>query len=198
MQTPIRFVQQGIIFLVIIFIGISCTRNALTGKKQLTILLEAEVQSLASAQYVDFLKKHPVVPVQNSSQAAMVKRVGEHITAAVNRYYANKNASGVLKGYKWEYNLVNDAAVNAWGMPGGKIVVYTGLQPVTINENALAVVMGHEVSHVLLQHGNQRMSGSMLQQFGGITLAVALSKKPAQTQDLFLQAYGIGSEVGVM
>ncbi len=198
MQTPKRFVQQGIIFLVFIFIGISCTRNALTGKKQLTILPEAEVQSLASAQYVDFLKKHPVVPVQNSSQAAIVKRVGERITAAVNRYYAGKNVSNVLNGYKWEYNLVNDAAVNAWCMPGGKIVVYTGLLPVTMNENALAVVMGHEVSHALLQHGNQRMSGSMLQQFGGITLALALSTKPAQTQELFLQAYGIGSEVGVM
>lgn len=198
MHTPKSIVQSGLLCLIFFVFTTSCTRNALTGKKQLTILPESEVQSLASAQYVDFIKKHPVVAVQNSTQAAMVKRVGERITAAVNRYYAGKNASGVLNGYKWEYNLVNDPAVNAWCMPGGKIVVYSGLLPVSLNENALAVVMGHEVSHALLQHGNQRMSGSMLQQFGGLTLALALSSKPAQTQELFLQAYGIGSEVGVM
>ncbi len=198
MIRPSRLELRRLICFVFIVSAASCTRNALTGKQQLTIIPEAEMQSLAFTQYTDFIKKNPVVSPQSNAQAAMVKRVGERITQAVNRYYNSKNASSVLKGYQWEYNLVTDPAVNAWCMPGGKIVVYTGLLPVAINENALAVVMGHEVSHALLQHGNQRMSGSMLQQFGGITLAVALSKKPAQTQDLFLQAYGIGSEVGVM
>ena len=198
MQTLKSLVQTGLLYLILIIGTLSCTRNALTGKKQLTILPEAEIQSLASGQYKDFLKTHPLVAGQQNAQVAMVKRVGERITQAVNRYYAGKNMSSVLNGYKWEYNLVDDATVNAWCMPGGKIVVYTGLLPISMNENALAVVMGHEVSHALLQHGNQRMSSSMLQQFGGITLAVALSSKPAQTQNLFLQAYGIGSEVGVM
>jgi predicted Zn-dependent protease len=198
MQTLKSLVQFGLLYLILIVGALSCTRNALTGKKQLTIIPEGEIQSLASGQYKDFLKAHPVVAGQQNAQLAMVKRVGERITQAVNRYYAGKNMSGVLTGYKWEYNLVDDATVNAWCMPGGKIVVYTGLLPIAVNENALAVVMGHEVSHALLQHGNQRMSSSMLQQFGGITLAVALSSKPAQTQNLFLQAYGIGSEVGVM
>jgi len=198
MQTLKTLVQTGLLYLILIIGTLSCTRNALTGKKQLTILPEAEIQSLASGQYKDFLKTHPLVAGQQNAQVAMVKCVGERITQAVNRYYAGKNMSSVLNGYKWEYNLVDDATVNAWCMPGGKIVVYTGLLPISMNENALAVVMGHEVSHALLQHGNQRMSSSMLQQFGGITLAVALSSKPAQTQNLFLQAYGIGSEVGVM
>jgi predicted Zn-dependent protease len=198
MQTLKSLVQTGLLYLILIIGTLSCTRNALTGKKQLTILPEAEIQSLASGQYKDFLKTHPLVAGQQNAQVAMVKRVGERITQAVNRYYAGKNMSSVLTGYKWEYNLVDDATVNAWCMPGGKIVVYTGLLPISMNENALAVVTGHEVSHALLQHGNQRMSSSMLQQFGGITLAVALSSKPVQTQNLFLQAYGIGSEVGVM
>ncbi len=189
---------RGILALVLMSFFVSCTQNSLTGKRQLTMMPEAEVQSLASTQYRDFLKTHTVLSQKNNSNAAMVNRIGENITRAVNRYYASKKNSSVLNGYQWEYNLVNDSAVNAWCMPGGKIVVYTGLLPVTINENALAVVIGHEVSHALLQHGNQRMSGSMLQQLGGMTLSVALSSKPAATQDIFMQAYGVGTEVGLM
>lgn len=181
-----------------VFLFISCTQNALSGKKQLTMLPEAEVQSLASSQYNDFIKTHAVVNQKTNGNAAMVNRIGTNITKAVNRYYASNKKTAVLNGYKWDYNLVNDSAVNAWCMPGGKIVVYTGLLPITINENALAVVIGHEVSHALLQHGNQRMSGSMLQQLGGMTLSAALSSKPAATQDIFMQAYGVGTEVGLM
>jgi predicted Zn-dependent protease len=181
-----------------IFMFISCTQNALSGKKQLTMLPEAEVQSLASSQYNDFIKTHVVVNQKTNANAAMVNRIGTNIANAVNRYYASNKKSAVLNGYQWQYNLVNDSAINAWCMPGGKIVVYTGLLPITINENALAVVIGHEVSHALLQHGNQRMSGSMLQQLGGMTLSVALSSKPAATQDIFMQAYGVGTEVGLM
>lgn len=188
----------GFIALLLMCFFVSCTQNTLTGKRQLTMLPEAEVQSLASTQYVDFLKSHKVVSPKTNASAAMVSRVGLNISKAVNRYYAAKNNSSFLNGYQWEYNLVNDPSANAWCMPGGKIVVYTGLLPITLNENALAVVIGHEVSHALLQHGNQRMSGSMLQELGGMTLSVALSKKPSVTQDIFMQAYGIGTEVGLM
>lgn len=188
----------GIFALAFMCLFVSCTQNTLTGKRQLTILPETEVQSLASTQYVDFLKNHAVVSLKTNANAAMVNRVGLNISKAVSRFYAMKNNSSFLAGYQWEYNLVKDSAVNAWCMPGGKIVVYTGLLPITINENALAVVIGHEVSHALLQHGNQRMSGSMLQQLGGMTLSVALSKKPSVTQDIFMQAYGVGTEVGLM
>ncbi len=178
--------------------AVACTQNKLTGKLQLTMIPEAEVQSLASSQYNDFIRTHPVVSPKTNANAAMVNRVGLNISKAVQRFYASRNNASVINGYNWEYNLVNDNAVNAWCMPGGKIVVYTGLLPVTLNENALAVVIGHEVSHALLQHGNQRMSGSMLQQLGGMTLSVALSRKPSETQDIFMQAYGIGTQVGVM
>ena len=189
---------NGVLSLVVMCCFVSCTQNSLTGKRQLTMMPEAEVQSLASTQYRDFLKSHTVLSQKNNSNAVMVNRIGVNITKAVNRYYASKKNSSVLNGYQWEYNLVSDPAVNAWCMPGGKIVVYTGLLPVTVNENALAVVIGHEVSHALLQHGNQRMSSSMLQELGGMTLSVALSKKPSVTQDIFMQAYGIGTEVGLM
>ena len=177
---------------------ISCSKNALTGKSQLTLLPESELQSMATTQYQQFLSENKVVNNSNNRDVEMVRRVGQRITRAVETYYADKGMSDKLAGFKWEYNLVDDKAVNAWCMPGGKIVVYTGLLPITQNEAALAAVMGHEVSHALLQHGNQRMSQGLLQQLGGVALAVAVANKPQETQNLFMNAYGVGSTVGVM
>ncbi|HEX4876468.1 MAG TPA: M48 family metallopeptidase [Chitinophagaceae bacterium] len=176
----------------------SCSKNALTGKNQLTLLPEAELQTMATGEYQKFLSSNKVVAVSNNRDAEMVKRVGDRIVRAVERYYADKGMSDKLNGFKWETNLVDDKTVNAWCMPGGKIVVYTGILPITQNEAALAAVMGHEVSHALLQHGNQRMSQGILQQLGGVALQVALANKPQETQNLFLTAYGVGSTVGVM
>jgi len=177
---------------------IACSKNVLTGKNQLTLLPESELQTMATEQYQQFLSTNKVVSTSNNRDAEMVKRVGQRITKAVETFYKDKNLSEKLQGYKWEYNLVDDKAVNAWCMPGGKIVVYTGLLPITQNEAALAAVMGHEVSHALLQHGNQRMSQGLLQQLGGVALSVAVANKPQETQNLFLGAYGAGTTVGVL
>lgn len=181
-----------------VFLLISCSRNALTGKKQLTLLPETELQAMATQEYQNFLSTNKVVSVSNNRDAEMVKRVGDRIVKAVQSYYAEKGMTDKLTGFKWETNLVEDKAVNAWCMPGGKIVVYTGILPITQNEAALAAVMGHEVSHALLQHGNQRMSQGLLQQLGGVALSVAVANKPAETQNLFLNAYGVGTQVGVL
>ena len=177
---------------------IACSKNALTGKSQFTLLPESELQSMATTEYQQFLSTNKVVATSNNRDAEMVRRVGQRITNAVDAYYRQQGMSDKLAGFKWEYNLVDDKAVNAWCMPGGKIVVYTGLLPITQNEAALAAVMGHEVSHALLQHGNQRMSQGLAQQLGGVALSVALANKPAQTQNLFMSAYGVGSQVGVL
>lgn len=177
---------------------IACSKNALTGKSQFTLLPESELQSMATTEYQQFLSTNKVVATSNNRDAEMVRRVGQRITNAVDAYYRQQGMSDKLAGFKWEYNLVEDKAVNAWCMPGGKIVVYTGLLPITQNEAALAAVMGHEVSHALLQHGNQRMSQGLAQQLGGVALSVALANKPAQTQNLFMSAYGVGSQVGVL
>ncbi|MBL7733488.1 MAG: M48 family metallopeptidase [Chitinophagaceae bacterium] len=176
----------------------ACSKNALTGKKQLTLLPEAELQNMAVAEYQSFLSKNKVVAVSGNRDAEMVRRVGQRITKAVEDYYAEKGMSDKLTGFKWEYNLVDDKAVNAWCMPGGKIVVYTGILPITQNEAALAAVMGHEVSHALLQHGNQRMSQGLLASVGQVALAVAVANKPQETQNLFLGAYGAGAQVGIL
>ncbi len=177
---------------------IACSKNALTGKGQFTLLPESELQTMATTEYQQFLSSNKVVATSNNRDAEMVRRVGQRITKAVDTYYAEKGMTDKLAGFKWEYNLVDDKAVNAWCMPGGKIVVYTGLLPITQNEAALAAVMGHEVSHALLQHGNQRMSQGLAQQLGGVALSVAVANKPQQTQNLFLGAYGAGTQLGVL
>jgi predicted Zn-dependent protease len=185
------------LFVVASFI-VACSTNALTKKSQLTLLPESELQAMGTQQYQQFLSTSRVISASNNRDAEMVRRVGQRITRAVQEYYAQNGITDKLNGFNWEYNLVDDKAVNAWCMPGGKIVVYTGLLPISQNEAALAVVMGHEVSHALLQHGNQRMSQGLLAQAGEVALAVALSNKPTETQNLFLAAYGAGATIGVM
>lgn len=175
-----------------------CSQNSITGKNQLTLFNEADIQSMAAQQYRQFLTQNKVVASNTSKDAEMVRRIGQRLTTAINNYYATKGLSQELSGYQWEYNLVDSKEVNAWCMPGGKIVVYTGLLPITQNEAALAVVMGHEIAHALAKHGNERMSRGKLQELGGVALQVALANKTPAAQNLFMNAYGIGSNVGVM
>jgi predicted Zn-dependent protease len=128
----------------------------------------------------------------------MVQRVGSDIASAITDYYNSQGKGDLLKGYEWEFNLVDNKDINAWAMPGGKVVVYTGILPITQSEEGLAVVLGHEIAHAIAQHGNERMSHQLVQQLGGMALQVALANKPQQTQDIFLTSYGIGSTVGAM
>ncbi len=175
-----------------------CALNLVTGRKQLNLVQESELQLMAVSQYKTFLSENNVLSSGNSKDAAMVDHVGTRIANAITKYYNNQDKGTVLEGYKWEFNTVDSKEVNAWCMPGGKVVVYTGLLPVTQNETALAIVMGHEIAHSIAKHGNERMSQAMVQQLGGMALETALSQKPKETQDLFMLSYGIGSEVGAM
>jgi predicted Zn-dependent protease len=159
---------------------------------------EKEVQGMATTQYRQFLSQSAVVSPSADRDAEMVRRVGKRVANAITTYYRQQGLGSQLNGYNWEFNLVNDKQVNAWCMPGGKVVVYTGLLPVTRNEAALAVVMGHEIAHAVLQHGRERMSQGLAQQLGGVALSAALANRPAATQNLFLQSYGVASNVGVM
>ena len=177
---------------------IACSTNPITGRKQLKLVSEQELQAMATTQYQQFLSQNRVVAPSADRDAEMVRRVGQRVASAVTKYYNEKGLSEVLQGYNWQFNLVNDKDANAWCMPGGKVVVYTGLLPITQNEAALAVVMGHEIAHATLQHGNERMSQGLAQQLGGVALSVAVSSQPAATQNLFMNAYGIGSQVGVL
>ena len=175
----------------------ACSTNAFTGRSQLTLYSETEIQTMATQEYRQFLTENKVVAASVSKDAEMVKRVGSRIATAITNFYTQKGLGKELEGYKWEYNLVASNQVNAWCMPGGKIVVYSGLLPVTQNEAALAVVLGHEITHAVAKHGSERMSEGLIQQLGGAALSVALSSKPAETRNLFLQAYDAGSTIGV-
>ena len=189
---------RSIVLIACIITIVACSRNAVTGRNQLKLMSDTEVQTMAASEYQQFLTANKVVSASVSKDAEMVRRVGARLTAAITAYYTSQGKPNVLDGYKWEYNLVDSKEVNAWCMPGGKIVVYTGLLPITQNEAALAVVMGHEITHALAQHGNERMSMGLVQQLGGVALSVALANKPAETQNMFMSAYGVGSNVGVM
>ncbi len=180
--------------LIVSILVVACTTNSITGRKQLSLVSEGQMQEMAVSQYQSFLTANTVVSSSQNKDAEMVKRVGSRIANAVSSYY-KKNGQADLSSYQWEYNLVQSNDVNAWCMPGGKIVVYTGILPVAQNEAALAVVVGHEVAHAVLQHGAERMSQGLVQQLGGVALSVALSSKSAETQNLFMQAYGVGSNV---
>jgi predicted Zn-dependent protease len=177
---------------------ISCTHNAITGRNQLSLYPESEIQNTSATQYKQFLTSNKVVSSTVSRDAEMVRRVGSRIATAITDYYTKQGLGKELEGYNWEYNLIDSKEVNAWCMPGGKIVVYTGLLPITQNEAALAVVLGHEITHALARHGNERLSEGMIQQLGGVALSVALANKPTETQNLFMNAYGAGSNIAVI
>jgi predicted Zn-dependent protease len=185
-------------FFLIATLFVACSKNAITGRSTLHLLPESELQSMAVQQYQQFLSENKVVSSSADRDAEMVRRVGQRLSNAVEKYFASKGLQDQLKGYKWEYNLVDNKQANAWCMPGGKIVVYTGLLPYTRNEAALAIVLGHEITHAVFQHGNERMSQQMLAQGLGSALSVALTNQPAATQNIFLQAFGVGSTLGIL
>jgi predicted Zn-dependent protease len=175
---------------------IGCRQNLVTGRKQLSLVSETELQTMAKQEYQTFLSANTVVSASANKDAEMVRRVGGRIATAIKRYYDGKGQTSVLEGYQWEFNLVDNKEVNAWCMPGGKVVVYTGLLPISQNEAGLAIVIGHEITHAVAQHGSERMSQGLLQQLGGAALQMALANKPVETQNLFATAYAIGSTVG--
>lgn len=186
------------IVLIILLNGLlfSCQRVPVTGRKQLNLVPNALIQSMAFMEYDSFLTVTHVLPATNY-QTQMVKRVGTRIQTAVEAYMLQNNLSKQIKSFKWEYNLIDENIVNAWCMPGGKVVVYTGLLPVTQNETALAVVMGHEIAHAIARHGNERLSQGLLIQMGGLVLEEALKEKKQETQILFLSLYIVGSGLAV-
>lgn len=174
----------------------ACSTVPLTGRKQLNLIPASQMLSMSYQEYGDFLKSNKVST--DVQATAMVKRVGGRIQGAVERYFKQKGLESSLAGYQWEFNLVEDKQVNAWCMPGGKVVVYTGILPITKTEEGLAVVMGHEIAHALAEHGNERMSQGLLAQLGGVALDAALKDKPQQTRELWQTAFGIGAQVGVL
>ena len=184
----------GLLAITIIYDG--CSIVPLTGRRQMNMFPESEMVGMGLTSYQEFMKENPVSKDRNTT--AMVKEIGNNIAQAVTKYMTENNLQDRLAGYQWEFNLIDDKVANAWCMPGGKVVVYTGILPITQDANGLAVVMSHEIAHAVARHGNERMSQQMLVQFGAVALSEAVSQKPEETQNLFMMAYGAGSQLGVM
>jgi predicted Zn-dependent protease len=174
----------------------SCATNPITGKQQLNFVSNSELFPSSFQQYETFLKENKII--SGTLDAQRVGTVGLKIKKAAEKYLAYLGQSSYLNGYQWEYKLIDNKEVNAWCMPGGKIVVYSGILAITKDEAGLATVIGHEVSHALANHGAQRMSASQLQELGAAGVAVATGQQSAEKQQMWQQYYGLGSEVGVM
>lgn len=181
----------------VIFFISSCTTNAITGRKQLSLISEAELQQEALTQYKSFLSENKVVNATSNKDAEMVRRVGQRIANAITQYYSQKGLSKELDGYNWEFNLVESPEVNAWCMPGGKVVVYTGLLNVTQNEAALAIVLGHEITHAVVHHGQERVSQAAAAEGLG-QLGNLFTTGNEKANMLFNAIFVPGAQVGVL
>lgn len=181
---------------VLLVVLVACATVPITGRQQLSLVPSEALLPMSFSSYQEFLAAHKVI--EGTPEARMVQQAGTRIKNAVERYFARQNMSDRLNGYQWEFNLIADNAINAWAMPGGKVVVYSGIMPVAKNETGLAVVMAHEIAHAVAQHGEERMSQGLLAQMGGMALGAAVAQRPKETQQLFMTAFGLGAQVGVL
>lgn len=184
-------------FALLLAVVTACATVAVTGRKQLSLVSSDEINQMSAQQYKEVIQKGPIST--NQEQTAMVKRVGVRIQKAVEQYMAEKGLSNQLAGFNWEFNLIqDDKTVNAWCMPGGKVAFYTAIIPICKDEQGVAVVMGHEVAHAIANHGAERMSQGMLAEFGLSTIGAAMGQNPTATQQIFAQAIGMGTNVGML
>jgi predicted Zn-dependent protease len=188
--------KKTIVITTFLLVAMACGTVPITGRKQMTIFPNSTMQSQSFAAYQDFLGKNQLS--KNQQHIDLVRKVGKRIQASVEQYMAEKNLSSKLSGFQWEFNVVESKDVNAWCMPGGKVVVYTGIIPVCKDEAGLAVVMGHEIAHAIAEHGNERASQEALAQVAMVAGSVAVQQKPTLTNQLILQAAGAATQLGLL
>ena len=186
---------KSVFILVSLIILESCSKVPISGRTQMNLLPESEMIAMSFSQYDEFLNSHDVIS-PGDKRAKKMLIIGRNIAESVNDFLKEKHMLDRVEGFEWEFNLVNDDAVNAWCMPGGKVVVYTGILPITKTNAGLAVVMGHEIAHAIARHGNERMSQQIVLQYGGQALDLLLTNKPDEMRDLFLTSYGVAGGVG--
>jgi len=184
------------LFAALLFL-VGCSSVPITGRKQLSFIPEGQLMTLSDQNYKEVLTKAKLSA--DAASSAKVVSVGKRIAAAAESFMKENGMEKQLAGYRWEFNLIDDRkTVNAFCMPGGKIVVYTGILPVVKDENGLATVMSHEVAHALANHGGERMSQQLLLQYGGVGLSELMKSKPEKAKQIFAQVYGAGAQYGVL
>lgn len=174
----------------------SCGSVPITGRKQLNLVSDSEVLQASLQEYASFMQTAKVSG--QKTQSAMVTRVGQRIAAATEAYLRANGYESEIQNFQWEFNLVKSDEINAWCMPGGKIVVYEGIMNLVSSDDELAVVVGHEVAHAVAKHSNERMSQQVLAQYGASAVSIFTSGKSAATQQIAQQVYGLGAQYGVM
>ncbi len=174
----------------------SCGSVPLTGRKQILLVSDQEVYEAGLTQYKAYMAES--TPSSNSKNSAMVKSVGKKLADATEKYLRANGFESDLKNLAWEFNLVKNNEVNAFCMPGGKIVVYDGLLSIAETEAELAVVLGHEIAHAVAKHSNERMSQQIMANYGMAILSSALSQKSAAVQTVATSVFGLGAQVGLM
>lgn len=188
---------KACIVLLSMFIIQACSTVPLTGRSQASLVSETDMQQEAALQYAQLLRDPKVKVVNNSAQSRKVKEIGAKIASAVTKYMNDNGYQQNIAGFKWEFNLIESAEVNAWCMPGGKVAVYTGILPITQTDAGLATVMGHEIAHAIAHHSSERYSQAMIAQGVGSLLGAAVVKSEAGAQT-FQQLFGIGAQTGVL
>lgn len=184
------------LFLIALFVA-ACATVPLTGRRQLSLVNEKEIQQQAALVYSEFLSDPATKVVSGNANAQLVQRVGKNIASAVNQFL---NESGYADEYDfdWQFTLVEEDQINAWCMPGGKVAIYSGILPVTKNEAGLATVMGHEIAHAIAKHSAERMSQSIVAQAGGAAVGIATAEKSNTTRAVINTAYGLGGQLALL
>ena len=172
----------------------SCSTVPLTGRKQLSLVGDSEVNQSAAASYKQLLSDPKTKVVSSGADAQRVKQIGTKLSIAIERYLKD-NGYGSQYNFQWEFNLIQSSEVNAWCMPGGKVAVYSGLLPVANTDAYLAVVMGHEIGHAIARHSAERISHQMAVQGVGGAVGVATAGQSSATQGIINQLYGVGGNL---
>ena len=168
-----------------------------TGRRQKVYSNNSEILTQSLTQYKNYVGSAKLST--NAANTAMVKRVGQKLASAVETYLRNNGYADEVNNYNWEFNLVADNQVNAFCMPGGKIVVYEGLLPVTQTEAALAVVLGHEIAHAVAYHSSEQMQKqSNINVIGQAASSILASGVGVNTANTVAQLYGLGSQVATL
>ncbi len=195
-----KLIRRNVLVLVCLVLAVlsGCTSVPITGRSQLNVVPDSFINAMSLQEYNSFLQNPETKLSNDSSKTAMVQRVGRSIADAVERYMRDNYMSDQIAGYQWEFNLVESKEKNAWCMPGGKVVVYTGILDIAQDDTGLAVVMGHEIAHAIAKHGSERMSQSIMATAGGVALDYSMKDQSSETRNLFLAAYGVGASVAVL
>lgn len=169
----------------------ACYRSPAVAQAPPNLVDDAAVVALSNQQYAAFLLTYP--PITGTQGSLMVEKVGNRMAAAVREYLAATSRPGLMDSYRWEFTLVDNGLAAAWSMPGGRVVIYSGILPYSMTEGGLATVMGHEMAHAIAWHGRDRMNQVLVQRYGGVPLSAVLLNRPGESQNVFNAAYGVTS-----